>query len=106
MSIRIERWRTGYGMGAWQPGACTSAFRVSVSMGPSEVNFRVMNLWRPDNRYPGSVTVRRHESGGLEFSFDALRHGAKPRPPIVVAPNHVRKFILSCLECCELDEPD
>lgn len=62
------------------------------------VNFRMHKLWRPDNRYPGTMTVRRHESGGVELSFDALRHGAKPRPPVVVAPEHVDKLIVSLLE--------
>lgn len=42
--------------------------------------------------------VRRHESGGLELSFDALRHGAKPRPPVVIAAEDVDAFITSILE--------
>lgn len=92
-SIAIERYRAGGGMNAWMPGATTSAYRVSVSHGPGEVNFRTCKLWRADNRYHGYVMIRRHESGGLELSFDALRHGAKPRPPVIVAQESVRAFI-------------
>ncbi len=60
---------------------------------------RTHRLWRPDNRYPGTMSVHRNpESGGAELSFDALRHGAKPRPPIVVDSADVDKLILSLLE--------
>lgn len=98
MSIQIDTYRASGGMGAWTPGACTSAYRVSVHQQPGSVNFRCHRLWRPDNRYAGTMTVRRHESGGVEFSFDALRHGAKPRKPVVVDAADVDKLILSLLE--------
>jgi hypothetical protein len=104
MSITIERYRAPGGMGAHMPGATTSAYRVTDTRGPGDVNFRMHRLWRADNRYSGIVCVRRHESGGLELSFDALRHGAKPRPPVVVAEDQVRAFVLSCLECCRPDD--
>jgi len=74
------------------------AYRVTVFAGPAEVNFRMHRLWRSDSRYPGTMSVRRHESGGVEFSFDASRHGAKPRPPIIVDKDDVDGLILSLLE--------
>lgn len=105
-SVKIDRYRAGRGVGTWMPGQTTKAYRVFVSHGPGDVNFRTHKLWRADNRYHGYVMVRRHESNGLELSFDALRHGAKPRSPIVIAPESVRAFILSCLDCCSPDEPE
>lgn len=75
-----------------------AAWRITQWLSAGSVNFRSHRLWRKDNRYPGTVAVRRHECGGLELSFDALRHGAKPRPPVVIDPADVDPFIVSCLE--------
>jgi hypothetical protein len=73
-------------------------WQVEDARGPGDVNFRYVNLWREDNRYPGTMAVRRHESGNLELSFDALRHGAQPRKPIIVTKEHAEKLVLSILE--------
>lgn len=92
MSIFVDTYTSGdfaHGM--------TDAWRItSIRPGASVYN-REVSLWRPDNRYPGAMFTRRHESGGLELSFDALRHGAKAKPPIIIPERNVDRFILHCL---------
>lgn len=89
--MKVER-RTTDGWGT------SAVYTITDERPEGSVNFRMHKLWRPDNRYPGTMTVRRHESGGVELGFDAIRHGAKPPKPIVVAAEHVDKLILSLLE--------
>jgi len=98
-SLEIEEYRAPQGgFGAAVGRVVRRAWRISdYSVAPS-VNFRIHRLWRPDSRYPGTMSVRQHECGGVEFSFDALRHGGKPRPEIVVDPDDVDHLILSLLE--------
>lgn len=96
--IRIRRDRITNSNTAGTLGTTLVKYTVIEARQIGSVNFRQIPLWRPDNRYPGYTFVRRHESGGIELSFDAIRHGAKPKPPIVIAPEHVDHFILSCLE--------
>jgi hypothetical protein len=98
VSIEIDAFHDPGRAGAVDLSSPSAEYRVRTWIRLPNVNFRMHRLWRSDNRYPGTVSVRRHESGGLELSFDALRHGAKPRPPVIIAPDQVDPFILSCLE--------
>lgn len=85
------------------PHGPSSAYIVEGFFRVPSVNTRTGPLWRPDNRFPGEWMVRRHEEGGIEISFTALRHGAKPRKPIVVPKDQVDRFIYSCLEVAHPD---
>lgn len=97
-SLKFDRWREGRWPGVTDGSHPSVAYRIQSWIRLPAVNMRTCKLWRPDNRYPGTMMVRRHESDGVELSFDAIRHGARPRPPIVVAPESVDTLILSLLE--------
>jgi len=99
VSLRFKRWRANGGLGSDQQGTDRAWIIERERVDGGDVNARMCKLWRSDSRYPGFISIRRHESGGVELSFDALRHGGKePRAIEVVAPENVDKLILSLLE--------
>lgn len=75
----------------------TFTYTVKAIMGEGAVNFRMGRLWRPDNRYPGDWALRRHESGGVEITFNGTTNRSKPIIKIIDHQD-VDKFILSLLE--------
>jgi hypothetical protein len=74
------------------------SYLVKATFTGGSVNFRTGRLWRPDNRYPGDWSVRRHESGGIEFTFNGVTHRSKPIVK-VIDKKDVDGLILSLLEC-------
>lgn len=99
MTTQFDRWHERTWPGAVGNYGPSSAFRVMDYTRVPAVNTRDILLWRPDNRYSGYMTPLRHaESEGIEFQFDATRHGAKPRKSVIVDPRAVDKLILSLLQ--------
>lgn len=97
--IRIDAYKPNGVMGGGHPmNSPSAAYRVTAFYQLPNVNFRTIRLWRPDNRYAGHISVYRHESGGVVLQRDALRHGAKEPPPIIVDKDDVDGLILSLLE--------
>lgn len=80
--------------------SATATYTVEDTRGPGQINTRMGNLWRPDNRYPGDWMMRRHESGGVELTFTGSQHNSKEIKKIIPA-DQVDRFILSLLECRE-----
>lgn len=98
MTVQFDKWRERNWPGAVGNYGPSAAWRIMDYTRIPQVRDRTILLWRPDNRYPGYMFVRRHENSGVELSFDALRHGAKPRKPIIIDPAAVDKLILSLLD--------
>lgn len=109
-SFEFQRWREKHWPGSFADYP-SGVYRILSHIRVPSVLTRSGVLWRPDDRFGGDWFVRRHESGGLEISFSAIRHGARPRPPIVIPASGVDKFIVSCItvrggEWTELTAPE
>lgn len=97
--LRFQRWRERHWPGVMADYPST-AYRILSWTRIPAVNMRTVRLWNVDpRRYTGEMYINGHgRSEGVELSFAATRHGARPRPSIVIAQHGVDTLILSLLQ--------